>query len=360
MAIFQSKLTILILSALFLGGLFLIPDSQEIVIDGSNVSYFEDQGAGGQSQLQLLSPGPELKYQYQIRPGLEFPYVGVTLSQRDSLGQCANWNQVQAISYTLYSEKESNMALDIKTWDEGRTQLNDELSYRILRKEVRVLEGLNQWTFDIESFHIPDWLRKLQKLPNNDDRKILDQVCLLDFAHGDLGTPDNLVRIQAIEIHFDHLQYKMTLIVAYLILMVLLLWNIKNSKLKQRIEEKLTQNREKAKAEIRELETPSEWPKVVEWMKEHFEDADLSLDRAALGIGLSSNKLTQLIKSQTGHSFKAFLNDLRMERACQLLKETDEQVLQVALQCGYNTVAHFNRLFKERYGQTPTQWRKGV
>lgn len=354
------KIAILVLTLLFVAWVFIIPSERHLEFKIRKINSFSDPEEGGNSTISLSQRIPEIHYQYELKPGIEYPYVGVSFSQTDSTKNCANWSDVQSISYKIYSEKSGLIALDVKTWDQERTQVHEELSYRMLRKEIQLKAGLNELNLPIEHFKIPDWLRKLQKLDNLDENRFMSEVCILDFAHGDMGQGPNQIKVQQITLHYDYYGTFWWVLSAYLIALIASVLMIKRSILKARIQSKLQTNRNQAKAEIRSLETPSEWPPVVEWMKLNFEDSELNLDKASQGVGLSNSKLTSLIKSQTSLSFKAFLNDLRMERAQQLLEETDEQVLQIALNCGYNTVAHFNRLFKERVGKSPTAWRKEI
>lgn len=50
--------------------------------------------------------------------------------------------------------------------------------------------------------------------------------------------------------------------------------------------------------------------------------------------------------------------DLRIGYACKLLVENTMDVIQISIECGFNTIAHFNRIFKRNTGLTPTEYRK--
>jgi AraC-like DNA-binding protein len=58
-------------------------------------------------------------------------------------------------------------------------------------------------------------------------------------------------------------------------------------------------------------------------------------------------------KKSVGHTFVAFLNLARIERACQLLMATDRTVQDIAFDCGFESVSHFNRTFKKIKHQSP-------
>ena len=48
----------------------------------------------------------------------------------------------------------------------------------------------------------------------------------------------------------------------------------------------------------------------------------------------------------------------RIGYACKLLIENKMDIIQVCIECGFNSIAHFNRMFKRSTGLTPTQYRK--
>ena len=53
-----------------------------------------------------------------------------------------------------------------------------------------------------------------------------------------------------------------------------------------------------------------------------------------------------------------YLQQLRLERASTLLKETEASVISIAQECGFASVSYFNRIFKAAYGITPSEYRK--
>ena len=55
-----------------------------------------------------------------------------------------------------------------------------------------------------------------------------------------------------------------------------------------------------------------------------------------------------------------YVNIKRIEKSLGLLKNTDDTVLSVAAECGYNNTANFNRIFKKITGLTPAEYRKSL
>lgn len=64
------------------------------------------------------------------------------------------------------------------------------------------------------------------------------------------------------------------------------------------------------------------------------------------------------LKNQTGLTFVAYLNSLRIAKARDLLQHSGLSMLQIALTCGFGNQAHFNRVFRKMTGLTPGAYRK--
>ncbi len=80
----------------------------------------------------------------------------------------------------------------------------------------------------------------------------------------------------------------------------------------------------------------------------------------ATRLGLSVHKLNVLFEEKFGMSAKRWLLERRLARACELLVRTSLSVTEVALQCGFNTHAHFTETFKKRYKKCPRAMRQLV
>ena len=83
-----------------------------------------------------------------------------------------------------------------------------------------------------------------------------------------------------------------------------------------------------------------------------------SMSELSQRIGMSESQFSRYFRRATGNTFTAFLNRLRIARACQLLMETDRYIGNVCYDCGFNNVANFNRRFLEIKGMTPKEFRR--
>ncbi|MDR9875331.1 helix-turn-helix domain-containing protein [Pseudomonas allii] len=86
-------------------------------------------------------------------------------------------------------------------------------------------------------------------------------------------------------------------------------------------------------------------------------DTDLSMPTLAQEAGLSRYYFSRLFQQATGHSPSQFFIQLRMTRARELLSSTDQSIIQVALDVGYGSPAHFAQVFRRHTGMTPREYR---
>ena len=74
--------------------------------------------------------------------------------------------------------------------------------------------------------------------------------------------------------------------------------------------------------------------------------------------GKSQAYLNRIFYKYYGQTPTAFINSCRLTEACRLLRSTEEKILDIAYDCGYENLSYFNRQFRKRYGQTPKEYRK--
>ena len=89
-------------------------------------------------------------------------------------------------------------------------------------------------------------------------------------------------------------------------------------------------------------------------------DADISLGALAADAGLSRFHFCRAFKESTGLSPHAWLRQHRLERAMNMLRDTDVSVVAVAAALGYSSQTAFAAAFRKLTGETPTDWRRRV
>ena len=108
---------------------------------------------------------------------------------------------------------------------------------------------------------------------------------------------------------------------------------------------------------VRSRSTESLVSKAKEYVKNHYAEAELSLNSVCAALGVSNSYFSTIFKKETGNSFIGYLTDFRMERAARLLIETNEKSYIVANQVGYSDPNYFSYVFKKQFGASPSKYR---
>ncbi|OAS21111.1 helix-turn-helix transcriptional regulator [Paenibacillus oryzisoli] len=96
---------------------------------------------------------------------------------------------------------------------------------------------------------------------------------------------------------------------------------------------------------------------IVTYINEHFNER-LTLALISEKFHISPSYFCRSFKETIGFSFVEYLNNLRIREAQRLLRETKLKVIHIAEQAGFDSVAHFGRVFKQVTSQTPLECRK--
>ncbi|MCX7865827.1 MAG: helix-turn-helix domain-containing protein [Limisphaera sp.] len=96
--------------------------------------------------------------------------------------------------------------------------------------------------------------------------------------------------------------------------------------------------------------------RAKEYILEHMAE-DLSLGRVAKAVNTSTFYFCKMFKKATGINFTDYLSRVRIERAKNLLLNPNLRVSEIAFEVGFQSLTHFNRVFKKILGQSPTQYR---
>ncbi|WP_162848512.1 AraC family transcriptional regulator [Paenibacillus nanensis] len=96
---------------------------------------------------------------------------------------------------------------------------------------------------------------------------------------------------------------------------------------------------------------------VTDYLNSHLNE-DINLDLVADKLNITPGYLSSYFKEKTGTNFSDYLNDLRINRAKELLLNLELRIQDVAGQVGYHNVNSFIRMFKRYSGITPGEYRK--
>ena len=96
---------------------------------------------------------------------------------------------------------------------------------------------------------------------------------------------------------------------------------------------------------------------VLKYVEEHYTEK-LTIDDMAKLTFYSKSHFMKFFKVNMGTGFTEYLNDYRLTMAARLLKSSDESILMIAEESGFDNLSYFNRIFKRKYGVSPGSYRK--
>lgn len=96
---------------------------------------------------------------------------------------------------------------------------------------------------------------------------------------------------------------------------------------------------------------------VIAWLEEHYSE-NITLEDLAEIAGFSPKYFCRLFGKMTGRSPIDYLNCYRVDRASDMLVETEKSIIDIAAECGFYDLSYFVKVFKKYKGIPPGQYRK--
>jgi AraC-like DNA-binding protein/ligand-binding sensor protein len=104
-------------------------------------------------------------------------------------------------------------------------------------------------------------------------------------------------------------------------------------------------------------------PPVITRAKQYIEahqSDELSLNEVAKAVNTSSFYFCKLFKKATGLNFTDYVSRVRVEKAKNLLLNPNARVSEVAFEVGFQSLTHFNRVFRRVVGESPSEYREDL
>jgi len=98
---------------------------------------------------------------------------------------------------------------------------------------------------------------------------------------------------------------------------------------------------------------------ALQYIEKHL-TKNLTLESAANYMNISTHYFSKLFKSEVGENFIDYVTDKKVDRAKELIKDTDIPLNSIAFELGFNEANYFSKVFKKKTGITPSQYRKKV
>lgn len=324
----------------------------------SRILTFDDAPKGGRSRIQIDTTGAVLRFSPILDSGVPYPVAGAILYLGDS-GKGVDLSRPGTLDLRLVSSNLEGLQICLVEDIPGFTIEDRWQTGRYDCQHLEIRPGTDLYRLSLEKFTTPEWwfplsgLRPSQLGPES--RKKVFRL-ILQTAEGTPLRQSNEAKFSTISVQFDRgtlwlwcLGTGLLLALAHAALLGR----------KPRPDATAPKPRLQFEPVAAVSYAEKEIRAVIDCVGREFSDADLTLEMISRKTGVPLDRVTTHIKTASGLLFKAYLNRIRCEAARKLLTETDLPVSEIAAKVGYGSVPHFNRIFREIHGTTPSLVRGG-
>ncbi|KAA6351676.1 Virulence regulon transcriptional activator VirF [termite gut metagenome] len=99
--------------------------------------------------------------------------------------------------------------------------------------------------------------------------------------------------------------------------------------------------------------------KIISFINDNY-TRDIDLKEIASMSAMNPSAFCRYFKENTGKTFTQYVTDMRIGHACKLLSLKEMNIAQICMECGFESISHFNRTFKQITRFTPTQYQQNI
>lgn len=98
---------------------------------------------------------------------------------------------------------------------------------------------------------------------------------------------------------------------------------------------------------------------IVSYIREHYQDPSISLNKISDEFHISESYFSHMFKEKCGVNFSVYVEDLRLNEAARLIRESECSISELYMKVGYNNPGSFRRAFKKKFGVLPSAFKNG-
>lgn len=321
----------------------------------------------GSTRLTVHEKEYSLEYSFSLNADKPYPFahLGIWFARGKDIEALKNWSRYDSITLTVRCEPRNVLVFILQTFDERVTTFDDFQSFRPSHGLFTCSQEWETITIPFDELITPEWWLQQEELEITD--RAYDPTKIKSFALGNTSqSPKGIetrVKIAEMTLHGRNRNLFYGGATGLGSLWLAMMYVITRSRARRL----LAEQQERAKiASLQQSYQPlssdskksQERRALMSLMTTEFADPDLSLEMAISRLGINRTKLNTTLKEETGMTFSACLNHLRLTEAARLLAETDQSVAEIAFRVGYNNASYFNRVFRKTYHCTPSEFKQ--
>jgi AraC-like DNA-binding protein len=308
---------------------------------------FDDGVFGGSSFTTMTFTPDGIKARFDIGGKYVYPYTGISFKIRSK----KNVNENLKIKITLDCPKETSVLLFLtqqyKIPQGGGKIESKQLAEYLLKCK----KGKHEYAVPVSEFKSPLWWLRDQQLTS----AALNWGSLNTFTvqNNPIFQPGDFQELTINEIKFCS-PWNVLLYIGVVVLVIACAIEIYLKRNKTEIAIKYVP------IDTEQFEsTDDSWQRIADYIGKYYKE-EISLETIAAEIGINKQKITNLIKENSTFNLRQYINAIRINEAENLMKETNLGITEIGYEVGYSSATHFNRVFKEIRGVSPSEFRKKI
>lgn len=319
------------------------------------------QGGSSNSHVALLERG--IRFQYALGPRSTYPWAGINLRFADSSQTPLDFTTWRALEVRVRATATSRVPLRIQLLSDDLLQASGPRdSMHLLYHIVEYAPSEEPREFLWVDFQIPSWWRDQIRSGDLQRIDLLDRLRSIEFHNGFTSSGPDSSSIDILELNLvgpNRLLRTLGLLLALAGGFVLLTVMLPKHRGTSNGDQAPLPPSATGPGVILDDPRARQRENVLNTLKERFPDPELSLESFASTLGMSPRLVATLLKEATKLHFKGILNELRLNEAARLLKDSRANVSEIAFAVGFQNASHFGRAFRERFGCSPSEFRSG-
>jgi AraC-like DNA-binding protein len=348
-----------ILMAIISGTIFLpYFENKTINIQSKKVSSYDDRlekaFPGNSEILWVAEDSTELKVGYILKSGFAYPYAGINILLRDSNGVFFDCSRFDALNIRIASSQLSDCKLYLRVFDAKVSKSNDPLSERYLKKDLALCSVPVTKSIPLKHFSTPEWWYQKNNITLKDAAPVdFSKVTALQIESGSTAKTGIIDTITISGLRLVKSPNKYALFPLMLLLISVFGFAILRLVPHRKNNPVIISYDKKELRNYRDIDAQ----RISTFLAEHFSESGLSIVSMGKSLGLTQKKVAKVMNDVFKMSFKQYLTSIRIHEAKRLLQETDRLVIDIALEVGFNSISHFNRVFKTSTDVSPLEFR---
>ena len=320
----------------------------------NNLKYtsFNDKSENGNSIATLkVDTGKSIQFFYELKKGYEYPFAGFSIDSKKQ-NTYNDFTHFQNLKINIIASKAKKIPITFNVFCDKFSNTKDDESLISYVYSLDYDPKILSYEIPLDKFEIPTWWLK--------DKNIMDassvnckfeKVKAINIESCALLAQNIPDKITVSELTFISYRkwYWYTLSIGSLIGITILISVYTKRKKTIFVPYQSTPEQIKKGVNPEKL--------VLEFLAQNYSNSELSMAIIYKETGIPESKIAAAIKSETGLTFKQYLNDFRIAEAKRLLNEHSLSISEIAYRVGYNNVTHFNRVFKSETNFSPGDFR---